>query len=546
MTTVGGYDYVGRLTLSFNAAGEVVGVSDASGPVRVVSPAVGPDGVEPDPTLLAEVEDPVSDLVDQLATVVAQTEVTLDGTRQLVRTRETNYGDLIADALLFAAAQRADDAGAPAPDVALQNGGGIRNSVVVEPGGITAFDVAQTLPFNNLVTVVADVTAEQFKAVLENAVSRVEDVNGRFAQVAGFSFTYDPAAQARAVDAGGAVVTAGQRVQRVVLDDGTVLVEGGAVVAGARSVAVATVDFLATPRDNGLGGDEYPLAVNDNEVTVLDVTYADALTEYLAEGLGGTVTAAAYPEGGEGRIGIALSPASPLAFGDFDADGQGDDRGEVVEIVNTSADLSLALAGGTFVVFDPFTERVTYAAQPNAVVQPGETFTFATEGGDVDLPAGTLPDGPGAFALVQGSFGVGAPVRDVLGSVVAAVVYIREDQVFGRREGGAGNARAAFDLAGALRGVALGADAPVDLAVTTAPNPTRGRTTVAFGVEEPADVRVAVYDALGRQVAVLAEGAFERGRHDVAFDGAALPSGVYVVRVEGADEARTARVTVVR
>jgi 5'-nucleotidase / UDP-sugar diphosphatase len=49
------------------------------------------------------------------------------------------------------------------------------------------------VPFPNFVSVVEDISREQFKEILENAVSRVEFTDGRFAQVAGFSYVYDAA-----------------------------------------------------------------------------------------------------------------------------------------------------------------------------------------------------------------------------------------------------------------------------------------------------------------------------------------------------------------
>src|SRR3546814_4635254 len=75
--------------------------------------------------------------------------------------------------------------------------------------------------------------------ILENAVSNVENVDGRFAQIAGFEFTYDPDRPA------------GDRVREVTLDDGTDLVTAGAVVPGAPTIDVATINFLAA------GGDGY-------------------------------------------------------------------------------------------------------------------------------------------------------------------------------------------------------------------------------------------------------------------------------------------------
>lgn len=64
------------------------------------------------------------------------------------------------------------------------------------------------------------------------------------------------------------------------------------------------------------------------------------------------------------------------------------------------------------------------------------------------------------------------------------------------------------------------------------PNPTRGAATVAFTLAAPADVRLALFDALGRRVAVLADGPRPAGRHDVALDVGTLPAGVYALRLD--------------
>ena len=57
-----------------------------------------------------------------------------------------------------------------------------------------------------------------------------------------------------------------------------------------------------------------------------------------------------------------------------------------------------------------------------------------------------------------------------------------------------------------------------------------------FEVGGAAAMRLSLYDVLGRVVAVLADGSFEAGRHEVVLDGAHLPSGVYVLRATVADE----------
>jgi 5'-nucleotidase len=292
VTTPGSYRYLGRLQVGFDHAGEVVTVGDTSGLLRVS--AQGPDAVREDPQMLRRVTRPVeAALAGFAATVVGTSEVDLDGRRDTVRRVESNEGNLIADSLRWQATELAPAFGIPIPDVALQNGGGIRNDAILPAGPVTELDTFDMVPFANFVSVVPAVPRETFKVILENAVSRVELTDGRFAQVSGFSYTWDAARQPRVLDAVGNVVTDGERVLEVVLDSGEVIVSGGAVVPGP-ALEVATIDFLAR------GGDQYPFG--DAAFTTLGVTYQQALRSYIEEGLGGVIGAADYPSGGEGRI----------------------------------------------------------------------------------------------------------------------------------------------------------------------------------------------------------------------------------------------------
>jgi glucose/arabinose dehydrogenase len=63
------------------------------------------------------------------------------------------------------------------------------------------------------------------------------------------------------------------------------------------------------------------------------------------------------------------------------------------------------------------------------------------------------------------------------------------------------------------------------------PNPFNPETVIRYQLPEGADVRLAVYDMLGREVALLAEGRMTPGDHQARFDGSALASGVYVYRL---------------
>ena len=100
-------------------------------------------------------------------------------------------------------------------------------------------------------------------------------------------------------------------------------------------------------------------------------------------------------------------------------------------------------------------------------------------------------------------------------------------------------------------GTAQGREATVGnadgLVLSVYPNPSRDRMTVALSLDAASDVRVAVFDVLGRRVATLAEGRYEAGAHRLAFDASVLPAGVYVIRAAVGDaRVLTQRLTVIR
>jgi 5'-nucleotidase len=255
-----------------------------------------PDAVAPDTAIQTQVVNRVKAYTDGLAkNIIATSEVKLEGRRNPgVRTVETNEGNLMADALLWQARELASEFGVAAPDVAIQNGGGIRNNNVIAAGPITELDTFSIAPFSNFLTIVVNVPPGQFKEIMENAVSQVEEAGGRFAQISGFRMVYDMGGVPQKLDEKGNVVAAGTRVREIVLNDGRAIVRDGAVLPSAPSVSVATLDFLAR------GGDQYPY--RDAAFTSLGVSYQNALSNYIAKALGGRISASGYPEGGEGRI----------------------------------------------------------------------------------------------------------------------------------------------------------------------------------------------------------------------------------------------------
>ena len=84
-----------------------------------------------------------------------------------------------------------------------------------------------------------------------------------------------------------------------------------------------------------------------------------------------------------------------------------------------------------------------------------------------------------------------------------------------------------------------------------APNPFNPQTTITFGLDREQRVEVAVFDARGRQVAVLADRIFGAGETSLRWDGrdAAgrdLASGVFLVRVRSAGQTRTTKAVLIR
>ncbi len=120
-----------------------------------------------------------------LSKAFAKTEVFLNGERDPGnRTEETNLGDFVADAILWAAQQALGDQVV----AAITNGGGIRVSIQV--GDITMNDMKTVFPFGNEVSVL-EVKGSELLEALEAATSATPKALGAFPQVSGIVFSID-------------------------------------------------------------------------------------------------------------------------------------------------------------------------------------------------------------------------------------------------------------------------------------------------------------------------------------------------------------------
>ena len=78
------------------------------------------------------------------------------------------------------------------------------------------------------------------------------------------------------------------------------------------------------------------------------------------------------------------------------------------------------------------------------------------------------------------------------------------------------------------------------------PNPTTGRATIKYDLPAPQQVRIEVYDVLGRRIAVLVDEEVEAGFHTAVFDASRLASGTYLYRIEAGSFTDVRRMLVIR
>ncbi len=201
--------------------------------------------VEPDPESKALADKLNAQLDEALNVVIGTAEAPLDSRRNMVRSEEATMGNLIADAM------RAQTGA----DIALMNGGGIRGDRTYDAGAqLTRRDILTELPFGN-VTVVTEIPGSQVLLALENGVSQVEKGAGRFPQVSGISFTFDPSAEAGArvseVMVAGAPLEADKLYTVAVNDyilgggDGYAALGGGRIITGTGGGQLVANDVMA-------------------------------------------------------------------------------------------------------------------------------------------------------------------------------------------------------------------------------------------------------------------------------------------------------------
>ena len=325
INTASEYSYVGKLTVTFDDAGNVIRDSitaENSGAVAVDDTTVAQlygstaaaftpgskgflvreviEGLDANNDGIQETLGVADIILQQDSNILGRTSVYLEGRRGEVRTEETNLGDLSSDANLWYAKQFDQSV-----TVSIKNGGGIRDSIGSfstaggstaelppaanaaagkQAGDISQLDVTNSLRFNNNLSLVT-VTASELERVLEHGVAAVAPgaTPGQFAQIGGISYSFDATRQSQTLDVNGNVTREGQRIisAAIIDENGQILdtlVRNGELVGDAnREIRVVTLDFLATgtAAAPGLGGDNYPFpAFGENRINLRDATPA--------------------------------------------------------------------------------------------------------------------------------------------------------------------------------------------------------------------------------------------------------------------------------
>ncbi|UTS80211.1 bifunctional metallophosphatase/5'-nucleotidase [Phaeobacter piscinae] len=237
--------FLGELNVTFDDAGNVI---EAVGEPLIMDGTVTED--EGTVARIAELAKPLDEIRNK---VVAESAEAVDGDRNNCRVQECQMGNLVADAML----DRVKDQGV---SIAIANSGGIRASL--EPGEVTMGEVLTVLPFQNTLSTF-EITGEEVIAALENGVSQVEEIKGRFPQVAGLKFTWDPT-----------VAPNEGRIQDVMVGEG----DSFSPIDPAKTYVVVTNNYVRN------GGDGYKVfAGDDKNAYDFGPDLADVMAEYLVE-----------------------------------------------------------------------------------------------------------------------------------------------------------------------------------------------------------------------------------------------------------------------
>lgn len=297
--------------------------------------------------------------------------------QSVARLGETNLGDLVADAMADGAKSQVKGTEfASLPIVALENGGGVRDSIPV--GNINQGQITTVLPFGNILSL-KEVTPSLLYQTLENGVSKVlvpdtstgivTGADGRFPQISGMRFEYNPQNQVSS------------RISKIVLLNG----DGSDKQVLDRNDTNTKIVLASNDYEVG-GGDGYTMLgglKNIGEGNALDVITSQYIAKLTAQN-DGTFSYPAY----QGRIKIS----SDFIYKPYIA---------AITVKNGSDLLSNA--------------AVTYA------IDNGNPVHTTTDANGI-LTIANVPSGPHNVSILYNDLAVDSYINDIIGANTAAKV----------------------------------------------------------------------------------------------------------------------------
>ena len=252
IVTAGQYGKVlGDIKVTWDDAGNVTSAEGA--------PILLDASVKPDQGFVDRIAEAGKPLEALKAKVVGSATAEIVGDRNVCRVEECSMGNLVADAQL----DRVKDQGVT---ISIANSGGLRASI--DAGDITMGEVLTVLPFSNTLATF-QIKGSGIIEALENGLSQIEDIAGRFPQVAGLKYTFDK------------TKPAGSRLV------GDVLVQDGgnwAPIDPDKVYGVVTNNYVRG------GGDGYEVfATQSTDAYDFGPPLEDVLADYIAK-QGGTYT----------------------------------------------------------------------------------------------------------------------------------------------------------------------------------------------------------------------------------------------------------------
>lgn len=162
-----------KIDLLFDGQGKV--------DVKILEVNVNSHDFEEDPQLKVKL-DKFSDVIEgKMDTLLGHFGCDLDGRFASIRTRETNLGNFVCDIMLASTHS----------DLAILNSGTLRSDRIHPKGPFTLRDLVTIMPYMDPL-IVLNATGEVIWKALENGVSQWPKMEGRFPQVSGCKFVFDP------------------------------------------------------------------------------------------------------------------------------------------------------------------------------------------------------------------------------------------------------------------------------------------------------------------------------------------------------------------